>query len=106
MNGGRGNRPNNNSFNSRRGNNHNGGQYRQGQPKGGPRPVSRRAGGQGYKYNVANIVNGAQFVLASVEATKRTPKKVSFADRLTKSHEDQISEYMKTGAEQTITVAT
>ena len=106
MNGRRGNRPNNNSFNSRSGNNGNGGQYRQGQPRGGPRPVPRRAGGGGYEYNVANIDNGVEFVLASVEASQRTPKKFSFADRLAKSHEDHITEHLKTGAEQTITVAT
>ena len=45
-------------------------------------------------------------MLASVEAIQRTPKKFSFADRLAKSHEDCITEHLKTGAEQTITVAT
>ena len=100
MNGRRGNRPNNNSFNSRRGNNN---QYRQGQFRGGPGPAPRRAGG-GHEYNVANIDNGVEFVLASVEAIQRTPKKFSFADRLAKSHEDRITEHLKTGAQQTITV--
>ena len=100
MNGRRGNRPNNNSFNSRRGNNN---QYRQGQSRGGPGPAPRRAGG-GHEYNVANIDNGVEFVLASVEAIQRTPKKFSFADRLAKSHEDRITEHLKTGAQQTITV--
>ena len=110
MNGRRGNRPNNNSFNSRRGNNNNlpagyRGPYRQGQPRGGPRAVPRRAGGGGYEYNVANIDNRAEFVLASVEATQRAPKKVTFADRIAKSHEDRITQHLKAGAEQTITVA-
>ena len=50
--------------------------------------------------------NRAEFMLASVETTQRTPKKVTFADRIAKSHEDRITEHLKTGAEQTITVAT
>ena len=112
MNGRRGNRPNNNSFNSRRGNDRNGGQYRQGQQfQGQPRkyrhgPVPRRAGGGQGEYNVANVDNGVEFVLASVEAIQQTPKKFSFADRLAKSHEDRITEHLQTSAEQTITVAT
>jgi len=118
MNGRRGNRPNNNSFNSRRGNNNNmpagryrmpagyRGPYRQGQPRGGPIAMPRRAGGGGHEYNVANIDNRAEFVLASVEATQRAPKKVTFADRIAKSYEDRITQHLKAGTEQTITVAT
>ena len=82
------------------------GPYRQGQPRGGPIAMPRRAGGGGHEYNVANIDNRVEFVLASVEATQRAPKKVTFADRIAKSYEDRITQHLKTGTEQTITVAT